>query len=312
MQGRVTRGISTMAIGALLAATIDAHAGTTLRLEGIGAVGVGETAYEISASDGSSSIRSRLEFPLDGTYVGFDACMETDLTLLQVDRLSLGFRFLTNMTDPDEDMNDYDWINGFLVGDTASEAEASSMILDFYAKGDVITQSNLTIRGILGARHEQYDFDVYGLVGYYLPPIGNGPAFLSSDTLALTYEMTHNWVYGGAEGELSIGDSLVAAGSAIAGIGFVEDRDDHVLRGKISEGEFISFSMAVAANLTWYLSPPDAARRFYLKGGIEAMSMVADGEQDQSFEDGSPGYSGIDDEIEMSLVTGNAMAGCEF
>ena len=295
-----------------LAAGAFARDGVGFSLEAIGALGAGETAYEISASDGDMSIRSRLEFPLDGAYVGADGCFNFGGEICGVKNLSVGVKFLTNISDPGEDMNDYDWVNGGLVGDTASDTEVTSLQLDFYLKGTLISQRSIAIGGICGFRHEDYAFEIYGLDGIYLPPIGDGSrAFMPSDTLVLTYDMTHDWVYGGVEGELIMSDSLSAEGSLVAGIGFIEDRDDHVLRGKVSEGDFISFSVKAAAHVVWYISAPAAATRIYVKAGVEALSMLANGEQDQSFEDGSS-FKSIDDEIEMTFVTGNAMVGCDF
>ena len=283
-----------------------------LTLEAIGAIGVGDTAYEISARELGSSIRSRLEFPLDGVYVGADACFNTGGRVMGVQNISFGAKFLANVTDPSEDMNDFDWVNGMLVGDTASEAESSSYMIDIYMKGDMVCQRQIVISGVIGLRHEEYAFDVYGFEGYYLPPIGNGPVSLDSDTLALTYEMTHDWIYGGIEGQLIMTDSLIAEGSVVIGFGAVEDRDDHVLRSKISTGELVSVSSKIAAHLIWYLAPPSAGCRPYLKAGVEALTMVAEGEQDQEFEDEDLAFYGIDDEIELTFVTGNAMLGCTF
>ena len=283
-----------------------------LTLEAIGAVGVGDTAYEISASEMGSSIRSRLEFPLDGVYAGADACFNTGGRVAGIQNLSFGARFLANVTDPSEDMNDFDWWNGRLVGDTASDAESSSYMVDLYIKGDMVCHKQIVIRGICGLRHEEYSFDIYGFEGYYLPPIGNGAASLDSDTLALTYEMTHSWIYGGIEGQLNMTDSLFAEGSVVIGIGTIEDRDDHVLRDKISTGELVSFGSKMAAHLVWYLAPPSAGWRPYIKAGIDAMAVVAEGEQDQEFEDDFTEFKGIDEEIELTFVTVDAIVGCDF
>jgi hypothetical protein len=281
-------------------------------VEAIGAMGAGDVAYEISASGGGDTIKSRLEFPLDGTYVGADARFNMGGQIAGVKNVTFGAKLLTNISDPSEDMNDYDWINGRLVGDTASDTEARSMLLELYFKGDIITQRSIIIRGIAGFRHEDYAFEIYGLDGYYLPPIGDGPETASSDLLVLTYDMTHDWVYGGIEGELTLSDSFSVEANMAMGIGFIEDRDDHVLRGKISEAEFVSFSIKAAVHVVWYITDPMASTRFYVKAGVEGLSMVATGEQDQYFEDGSAGFYSIDDEIEMTFVTGNAMVGCDF
>lgn len=311
---RRSMGISLWLAGIMVCFVVGAFARDEagFSLEAIGAMGAGETAYEISASGGGDTIKSRLEFPLDGTYVGADARFNMGGQIAGVKNVTFGAKFLTNISDPSEDMNDYDWINGRLVGDTASDTEARSMLLELYFKGDIITQRSIIIRGIAGLRHEDYAFEIYGIDGIYLPPIGDGSrAFMPSDILVLTYDMTHDWVYGGIEGELTLSDSFSVEANMAMGIGFIEDRDDHVLRDKISEAEFVSFSIKAAAHLVWYLTDPMASTRFYVKAGVEGLSMVATGEQDQSFEDGTGFYS-IDDEIEMTFVTGNAMLGCDF
>jgi len=285
----------------------------SISLEAISSLGVGETAYEISATEMGTSIRSRLEFPLDGVYVGASGRVNTDWRLMGVKNVSFGAKFLTNVTDPSEDMNDFDWLNGMLVGDTASDTEASSYIVDLSMKGDLVNQPNLIVRGVGGLRHEKYDFEIYGFSGYYLPPLGDGPVSMDNDILALTYEMTHNWIYGGIEGEIIMTESLRARGGMVVGIGAISDRDDHVLRDKISEADLVSFSTKFDAHMIWYLASATASCRPYIKVGLEAMAMMAEGEQDQVFEDGTGiVFLGIDDEIEMTFATADAIVGCDF
>jgi len=306
-------GTLMLAIATTCSAADGASGGKSrLTLEAIGAVGVGDTAYEISASELGTSIRSRLEFPLDGVYAGADACFNTGGQVMGIQNFSIGARFLANVTDPSEDMNDYDWVNGFLVGDTGSEAESSSYMIDLYIKGDVVTQEQIVISGICGVRREEYSFEIYGFEGYYLPPIGDGPVSLDSDTLALTYDMEHTWIYGGIEGQLIMTDSLRAEGSIVVGIGKIEDRDDHVLRDKISTGELVSVASKVAAHLVWHLAPPSAGWRPYLKAGVEGMTVMAEGEQDQEFENEYLEFKGIDEEIELTFATVEAIFGCDF
>jgi len=290
----------------------DAGPGPQFTLEAIGTLGFGETVYEISASGYGESMRSRLEFPLDGIYAGADGRLATTAQFFGMKNISGGLRFLTNITDPSEDMNDYDWVNGRLVGDTVSDTESAAIVVDCSLKGDFVSRHDMIVRGILGFCHEDYAFDVYGIEGYYLPPIGFGPVSVSPDTLTLTYEMTHDWVYGGVEGVIVMNDSLSAEGRAVFGLGLIEDRDDHILRGKVSTGAFVSATLKASAHMLWYLQPPTAAARFYLKAGMEGTVMAAEGEQDQKFEDGHAGYAAIDDTIEMVCFTGNAMVGCTF
>ena len=282
-------------------------------IEAVSSYGTGDIAYEISASSLRNTVRSRLEFPLDGLYLGANANYNIGAQFCGVQNLTFGFKFLTNVTDPDEDMNDFDWWNGKLVGDTESEAEASSYILDFSLQGDLVYRPDFVFSGIVGFRYESYEFDIYGVNGYYLPPIGDGSdVFLSLDNHVLAYEMTHSWFYGGIEGRVIITDSLVAEGSGVIGVGFVDDQDDHILREKISTSEYISISSKLTGYLIWYLVPPDASMRFYLKAGGEIYTMYGEGEQDQHFEDGRDSFSGIDSEIEMTFISVNAMFGCSL
>ncbi len=286
---------------------------SAFEIEAVGAYGVGDMAYEISASALGESVRSRLEFPLDGFYVGANAEYNVGGHYYGVQNFTIGFKFLTNASDPEDDMNDFDWWNGRLVGDTKSEAEVSSYIVDLSLKGDLVCRHDFVFSGIVGFRYENYDFDIFGVDGYYLPPIGDGSAvYMSPDNHVLAYEMTHGWFYGGIDGRIIMTDSLVAEGSGVIGVGFIDDRDDHILRDKISTSEYISISSKITGYIVWYLAPPEAATRFYLKVGGEFFVMVGNGEQDQYFEDGSASFYGIDSEIDMTFITANAMLGCEL
>ena len=282
-------------------------------LEAVSAIGSGAVAYELSAGNIFGSIKSRLEFPLDGVYAGVEGVYNSGVNIGGVENISFGVRLLTNLTDPDDDMNDFDWWNGALVGDTDSEAEAKSFSMDLFIRTDVVYRPDFILSGIAGFRYEDYQFDIYGLDGYYLPPLGDG-SHVSVDygIKVLTYDMTHNLFYGGLEGRVIMTDSITAVGKMTLGIGWADDRDDHILRSKISKGEYVTLSADVSGYLIWYLSPADAAAGFYLKAGVEAYGMAGSGEQDQVFEDGSASFYGIDVDLDLAFVSGRAMLGCTF
>jgi len=281
-------------------------------IEAVSAYGVGEVAYEISASSFSDTIKSRLEFPLDGFYVGANVDYNVGAQFCGVQNFTFGFKFLTNITDPDDNMNDYDWWNGRLAGDTKSEAEASSYIVDLNLNGDLVYRHDFILSGIVGFRYESYVFDIYGVDGYYLPPFGDGSdVCFGPDVHVLAYEITHSWFYGGIQGRIIMTDSLVAEGSMVVGFGFVDDRDDHILRDKISTSEYVSISSKMTAYMVWYFSSSAAQKRLYLKAGGELTSMYGDGEQDQRFEDGTS-FLGIDSEIELTFISATAMLGYSF
>jgi len=282
-------------------------------LDAITSYGIGAVAYEISAEDMFDSVRSRLEFPIDGIYGGVQGVYNTGKHLTGFQNISFGFKLISNLTDPDDDMNDFDWWNERLVGDTKSEAESETVQLEVFMRTDFVYRPDFILSGVAGFRYENYKFDIYGLDGYYLPPIGDGSrASLDYDIRVLNYEMTHKLFYCGLEGQVPLSDSVTAEGRAVMGIGFADDRDDHILRDKISTGEYITVTGEAAAYLIWYLSSADAAARFYIKGGLEAYVITGSGEQDQVFEDGSASFYGIDAELDMTLVTAAAMLGCAF
>jgi len=282
-------------------------------LEAITAVGSGDVAYEISAGNAFGSVKSRLEFPLDGVYAGVEGVYNTGVHIGGVKNLSFGVKLLTNLNDPDDDMNDFDWWNGALVGDTDSEAEAKSFSMDLFMRTDVVCRPDFILSGIVGFRYEDYQFDIYGLDGYYLPPLGDG-SHVSVDygLKVLTYDMTHNLFYGGLEGRIIMTDSITAVGKMTLGIGWADDRDNHILRSKISKGEYVTLSADISGYLIWYLSAADAAAGFYLKAGVEAYGMAGSGEQDQVFEDGSASFYGIDVDLDLAFVSGRAMLGYTF
>lgn len=303
--------ISAIALLAISTATINAGE-SGFDLEVIGAVGGGTLAYEISASGPLGSIKSRLEFPLDGVYAGLQGIYHSDYTSKTLHNLAFGIKILTNLSDPSGDMNDYDWWNGEKIGDTQSDAESDTILLDMFAKAGIWQRDNLSIGGIAGLRYENYQYDIYGVEGVYRPPIGDGYIYETSATRVLTYEMTHTWLYGGIDSALAINSSIDLQGHLLLGIGYISDEDNHLLRSKVSTSDYISFSTEAGAYLIWYLSQPNAPQRFYVKAGGEIYGMLASGSQDQTFGDGTPNNNNIDADIDMLFVSARAMLGCSF
>jgi hypothetical protein len=281
-------------------------------IEGIGAVGGGTLAYEIAASGDRGDIRSRLEFPMDGAYGGLQALYTSRQSYGRLQDFVFGVKFLTGLSDPGGDMNDYDWWNGEKIGDTQSEAESDSIQLDVFARAGMFFRDNLALSAVVGLRYENYQYDVYGVDGYYRPPIGNGHVFESSATRVLTYEMTHTGLYGGLNSSLAFNPSVALEGHVLLGMGYITDRDDHILRGKVSTSDYFSFSTEVAAYLVWYLLPETSSYRFYLKAGGEFNGLWGTGLQDQTFSDSTPDNTNIDADIDMIFASARAMLGCSF
>ena len=300
-------------MGILWCSLTSAMATPHFQVEGISSYTAGELAYEISASSSGNTIKSRLEFPLDATYAGLSALYNTGKPYHGIKNISLGMHVLTNITDPDSKMKDYDWLNGRKIGDTSSDAKSASVIADIFARGDITRINRTLMRGLIGYRYENHRFDIYGLDGYYMSPLGDGShQFIADDIRVLEYEMTQHLIYGGAEGIIKLSENLIAQGQAILGLGYIEDKDNHLLRGKISTSQYIAASGKLSAHLTWYFSPENAPARFYVKGGVEYVGMAGSGKQDQKFDDGSEDYKDIDSDIEMQTLTAMAMIGCKF
>ena len=267
----------------------------------------GDTTYRISFDGGESE----LEFPLDiylfGGVFGWGY-----KNAQKQEKMRLEIRWLTDVSDGKEKMKDSDWFD-----DDASVLGVpgySHPGKDIYSESDIklkarvfdvnLTYSfwpvrNVSIGPMAGYRHQFFDYDVSNTnqIGYDL----YAPSYTASVRgRTLEYEVTYRIPYFGLNSNLLLGKrfrtnlSFCYAPRATA-----DDKDDHVLRYKLSEANADGHAYISNLNVNW-----NVMAHLHLSLGGEYMKIHTTGTQHQSFY-GGPYYGvtyNVDDKITSSQL----------
>lgn len=270
--GRVARALGAFLAALLAAGGARANEGPDARWELSATVPVawigGGTRYEISASDGVSSVRSRLEFPLQAVLAGLHARLaaprgeDGGRWLLEASGLhSLGALAGT--------MEDSDWLDGPLetseVGaahpglDVFSRSRASltALVLDGRVSREHEVSPILRLAPLAGFLYQEFSYEVRDL-----EQVGFGP-WATSATAAvrgrvLTYDVGYRALYVGGRAELAQGPLAVALDAWFSPFARAADEDDHVLRSKRSRTDAAGTAWQARAEGRLALGPLDA------------------------------------------------------
>ena len=235
---------------------------------GEGSVGIGlgylngNTLYHISVSDATGGVESELEFPLEAMLFGlaFGYVGRDDKGL---ERFSLQLQWFMNADRGSGVLKDSDWLWGKpeidLVGtahpglDIYSESDISlkAHIIDLRASYNAWQSGRWCIGPLAGFLYEKFSFDASNVnqVGY--GPYAGGYTLFSPGPV-LTYEATYAIPYLGVHAGSRFGSSL----SATADVGYTPvasawDKDDHLLRSKISEGSTMGSAYLITLAAQW-------------------------------------------------------------
>jgi outer membrane protease len=280
----------------------------------------GDTTYHISAYDAAGSgIESELEFPLmtimlgvEGGYVGRNEKGQEAL------RISL--QWSVNVDNGSGLLKDSDW----LTNDLDIQAPPSPPHppnsgyphpgLDIYSTSDIALKANiadlrasynywpsegLAIGPLGGLLYQHFKFNASNV-----HQVGFGP-YAADYTgnvsgLVLTYDVTYIIPYLGMHVEMPAGTHL----QAFLDLGYsprasAEDRDDHVLRKKVSRASTSGTAWLAALSAQWDLKDND----FFLLRG-QYLRIDTSGTQTQTFSDGSGQvFTGINDRITSLQVS---------
>jgi hypothetical protein len=233
----------------------------------------GSTDYEIdanafdpSAPDSTTRIRSLLKFPLDMTLVGATAAYSFGSTGRA---WSVRVAFKTSLSDPSELMTDEDWFDEFPVSYTESSAKASMLILSGHVSRQIMTRDKLAIALFGGIDFRRTQQDIIGYDGWQdLDRNGVRSPVRGSDS-AIIYEVTYFTPEIGVRVDKEFSQATGASIELSSGLLFASDTDDHLLRGIKSEGDGIG--VALGATGEFRISPVvSASRNFWigLLGGV--------------------------------------------
>jgi outer membrane protease len=277
----------------------------------------GDTTYNISFPGGESELEFPLKTFLMGPKIGWGYKNHRNQ-----DKFRLNVKWLTNIGHGSGKVKDSDWID-----DDASFLEIpgySHPGLDIYSESDIKLRlhvvdvnaaykfwpiRNLSVGPMVGYKFQQFKYDVSNLnqVGYGL----YAPLF--TEYVAekwLDYKVRYHIPYFGLSSDALFGEKFQANMKlGYAPWAFAKDRDDHILRYKLSKGDTDGYAYMANLNGSWnFLS------HWSLTIGGEYTKIHTTGTQHQSFYAGP--YVGltadVDDKITSSQWFFSAMITYRF
>ena len=262
-----------------------------LRLGGI----TGHSKYHISFPGGESE----LEFPLGNFFLGLEGALvlknpKND----RQDKARLAIGWLTNVGGDSGTMKDSDWSDGYLWGYTESDSQLRAHIVDVSGIYNFWPLETISIGPMIGYRYQYFDFNIWNYSGtYYGIPV-------SRSGHVLDYTVKYHIPYYGLNSDFLFRDTFWFNSRVAFSWAFANDRDDHLLRYKLSEASCDGPGVIVNINANWEFLP-----NWLLQVGGEYTYINAEGEQDQSWYGDDPGtavdetgwaITGIDDKITYS------------
>lgn len=237
----------------------------------------GDTTYRISFPGGASE----LEFPLKTYLLGPEISWGYKNAQKQ-DKFLVKLRWLTNIGQGSGKMKDSDWIEG--------DGQPG---LDIYSESDIKLRVNivdangiyrfwpmkqLSIGPMMGYRYQQLKYDVKNTdqVG-----IGIYDLFYTTSVHGKTmeYKVVYYVPYFGLNSDVLFGKKFkVNAGGGYTPWASAKDRDDHILRYKLSKGDTDGYAYFTNLNAIWNFLP-----HWFLIISGEYMKIRTTGTQHQSF-----------------------------
>lgn len=267
----------------------------------------GDTTYHISFPDGASE----LEFPLKTSLLGPELVFGYKNPQGQ-EKIRLNVKWLTNIVRSSEKMKDSDWIEGDghpgLDIYSESDIKLKANIRDVDVIYNFWPAKNLSIGPMLGYKYKQFKYDVSDV-----NHVGYGPwtgYTVSVSGKALEYKVTYHIPYFGLNSDVLLGERFQTNMKlGYAPWASAKDRDDHILRYKLSEASTHGYAYIANLNANWNFLP-----HWLIGVEGEYMKIHTTGTQHQSFYAGS--YVGtiydVDDKITSEQWLFSAMVTYRF
>lgn len=256
----------------------------------------GHSTYRIAASDPTGSVESELAFPLSGVAVRLHGELATRRAPGE-GRLVLGLAVLQSLAGSGT-MEDSDWLSDSvdveLVGaahpgkDIYSESDAAldALVLEARVAFEVPAGRTWTLTPMGGVLYQRYEYDVTNV-----SQVGYGPYAAdftgSAGGSVLDYRVRYVVPYVGAGASWTRGRFAASADAWFSPFVSAEDRDDHLLRAKVStiEASGTAWQLGLGARLA--LGP-----REWVQAQAATIRVSATGTQHQRF------YAGPDAGLE--------------
>ena len=271
----------------------------------------GGAAYDLSAPvDVTTDVLSRLEFPLDG----FSAVLGARLAVLDEVRGVQGREALAgraawlfnveasiSVTPPAGSMRDYDWlkVQGYPqipFSYTESDVEGTTIGVEGQAAKRMGRAGGLSWYLAAGYFFQHIAQDVLGYTGWQY--VWNGGAYdlyvIYGTEKALTYELTLHAPMVGGFGVLAVGPRLTLEASAFYLLVLASDRDDHVLRYKLSTASGTGNGLRASLAARYALGDPRGTAQPYLALEAQFLTLKVSTTQRQEWYGDDPGTPGDD------------------
>jgi outer membrane protease len=249
----------------------------------------GHTTYRISDSffDTTTgrieSVESELEFPLNTWLFGLEAGAYTK-DPSERDLLRITLTGLVTVGHGSGNMKDSDFISDGIesqpppagIGATnpgldiysESDASLSDRTLEVKATYNIWTNDRIAFGPLAGYRYEHFQYEISNLRQVGFGPYAAAGFTINQPGRILDYEITYNIPYLGLHSEaLLSGKFRTAVDIGFSPFTTARDRDDHLLRTKLSTGDTSGLAYLVALNLQWNIGEKDwlSIRGDYLK-----------------------------------------------
>jgi outer membrane protease len=267
----------------------------------------GDSTYHISFEEPwavGGHGESELQFPIANVMAGVKVIAGT--TYGKNNRKSKGrlcIRLLKSIDKNAGIMKDSDWIeNDAAFGKaphegkdlyTESDARLEGMLFDAIWSYHFSLGHNWSLGPMLGYRYQELQYEIYGYRGYYWTErvYGGGKV--------LDYEVIYKIPFIGLSSEILLGGKdqfFLSMGFGYSDWVEARDRDDHLLRFKLSEAQCEGVAYLLSLNLDWRFYP-----RWVLGVGAEYVDINTSGKQHQRFYAGPS--VGITYEVDDSITT---------
>lgn len=252
----------------------------------------GNTTYRIEASDPTGSMASELEFPLGGGAAALRAELATR-DASHEDRLVFQLTAIKSVAGTMGTLKDSDWISGpaevAFIGsnhdglDIYSESDANldALVVNARAAWELRAGTSFTVAPMLGIQYQRFAFDVSNV-----RQVGYGPYAASftgsSPGKVLDYEVSYRAPYAGAGAEYALAGLTLTADAWFSPAAAASDRDDHLLRKKVSTTDATGNAWQAAVGARLAFGPDDL-----LEAQLSTIRFHTTGTQHQVFYDGS-------------------------
>ncbi len=241
-----------------------------------------QIGFPVSLSDGSTETGyfpfSELKFPLDSVFGA------VKMNAIFYDKVLLNGTIKKNVSDPDSNMEDRDWIteanpNQLDVYSESSISDFSALIIDVDVQAKLMERPKGWLAGGIGFLHQNFQYET-SVIQQWSPSGLDGFDFIGDGvTTSIDYEATFQIPYLVVSGQISPKPNLHFNGRlAYAPFAYADDRDQHILRNKENKGDYDGSAVMLSLAALFDFTP-----RWFMTAGFDLTAIEMSGEQDSSF-----------------------------